>query len=103
VCAAADAKHLNLGASSFLRWKVFEDLAGQGYEGNDLTDAALNPVTHFKSQLGADLEMCLTFKTPDSLAAKTLSRLWNSFSRGEKYLRRHVRTVKRKEKVGRSA
>jgi len=67
VCAGADAEHQKVGANPFLRWKVFEDLSGRGYTGNDLTDAALNPVTHFKSQLGADLEICLQFKKPDSL------------------------------------
>jgi hypothetical protein len=34
----------------------------------DLTDAALNPVTHFKSQLGGDLEMTLLLDAPRSLA-----------------------------------
>ncbi len=64
-CAAADAEFLNLGASAFLRWRVFEDLQGQGYKANDLTDAELNPVTHFKSQLGGDLLMCLEISRPD--------------------------------------
>jgi hypothetical protein len=67
VCAAADADFLNLGASAFLRWHVFEDLARAGYKANDLTDAALNPVTHFKSQLGGDLTLCLEIARPDSL------------------------------------
>lgn len=59
VSAATDAEHLRLGATAFLRWKVFEDLARRGCTANDLTDAALGPVTHFKSQLGGDLELCL--------------------------------------------
>lgn len=59
VCAAADPGHLNSGATAFLRWKVFEALSEMGYGANDLTDAALNPVTHFKSQLGGTLELCL--------------------------------------------
>jgi hypothetical protein len=59
VGAAADAEHLRLGATAFLRWKVFEDLARRGCSANDLTDAAPGPVTHFKSQLGGDLETCL--------------------------------------------
>ncbi|GAA0717956.1 GNAT family N-acetyltransferase [Dokdonella soli] len=63
--AGADAEFLNLGASAFLRWKVFEDLARRGYKANDMTDAALNPVTHFKSQLGGDLMMCLEISRPD--------------------------------------
>lgn len=68
VSAAADAAFLTLGASAFLRWRVFEDLSAAGYTGNDLTDAELNPVTHFKSQLGGDLTMSLTLSRPDGLA-----------------------------------
>lgn len=63
VCAAADPEHLNTGATAFLRWKVFEALAARGFVANDLTDAALNPVTHFKSQLGGDLKLCLICET----------------------------------------
>ena len=59
VSAAADPAYLNTGATAFLRWKAFEALSAQGYVANDLTDAALNPVSHFKSQLGGDLELCL--------------------------------------------
>jgi hypothetical protein len=59
VTAAADAAYLNSGATAFLRWKVFERLAELGYAANDLTDAALNPVTHFKSQLGGELAVTM--------------------------------------------
>jgi hypothetical protein len=62
VTAGAHADYLNLGASAFLRWKAFEALAALGYKGNDLTDAALNPVTHFKTQLGGDLETCFVLE-----------------------------------------
>jgi hypothetical protein len=55
VSAAADAAHLSLGSTPFLRWGTFEALAALGYAANDLTDAALNDVTRFKSQLGGDL------------------------------------------------
>jgi hypothetical protein len=65
VCAASDGEFLSMGASAFLRWKVFVALADLGYSENDLTDAALNPVTRFKSQLGADLRMCLQVARPD--------------------------------------
>ena len=64
--AGADAAHLRLGATAFLRWEVFRRLAAQGIAANDLTDAALNPVTHFKAQLGGDLEMCLWLEAPGS-------------------------------------
>ena len=68
VCAAAEGELLSLGASPFLRWKVFEDLANAGYIANDLTDAELNPVTTFKCQLGGDLSLCLEVTRPDYLA-----------------------------------
>ena len=67
VCCGADAEFMNLGASAFLRWKVFEDLAHAGYKANDLTDAELNPVTHFKSQLGGDLTLCFELARADRL------------------------------------
>jgi len=57
VSAASDPEFNKLGVSAFLRWKAFEALSALGYRGNDLTDAALNPVTHFKSQLGGDLQV----------------------------------------------
>ena len=70
VSAAADARFLTVGATAFLRFKVFEDLNARGYQGNDLTDAALNPVTHFKSQLGGDLELSLALEAPTPLPAR---------------------------------
>lgn len=78
VSAAADSEFLNLGASAFLRWRVFEELSKLGYAANDLTDAALNPVTHFKSQLGGDLALCLELTAPEALpyrAARAASDL----------------------------
>ena len=68
VAAGSDAAHLKLGAAAFLRWKVFERLATLGSTALDLTDAALNPVTHFKAQLGGDLQMCLFLEAPESVA-----------------------------------
>ncbi len=65
VSTAAAAEHLRTGATAFLRWKVFERLAELGLHANDLTDAELNPVTHFKSQLGGDLQMNLVLTRPD--------------------------------------
>jgi hypothetical protein len=66
VCAGADGEFLKIGATAFLRWKAFEELSRLGHTANDLTDAALNPVTHFKSQLGGDLEQCLNLRAPES-------------------------------------
>ena len=64
--AATDAVHRNSGATAFLRWEVFRRLSADGIAGNDLTDAALNPVTHFKAQLGGDLEMGFWLEAPGS-------------------------------------
>ena len=75
VAAGADAKYLSLGASAFLRWSVFEDLSRAGYKANDLTDAELNPVTHFKSQLGGDLTLSLELARPDSLGWRSREML----------------------------
>lgn len=86
VCAGADAEYQKMGANPYLRWKVFEDLAEQGYSGNDLTDAALNPVTHFKSQLGADLEACFQFRRGDSLPFLIREKVRISLSRGKNRL-----------------
>jgi len=64
VSAAGEPEFHKIGAAAFLRWKVFEALASLGYAANDLTDAGLNPVTHFKSQLGGDLELSLVLQSP---------------------------------------
>jgi CelD/BcsL family acetyltransferase involved in cellulose biosynthesis len=76
IAAAADADHFKLGATAFLRWRVFEDLARRGSTANDLTDAALGPVTHFKSQLGGDLETCLVVSRESRLY-----RAWRRITR----------------------
>lgn len=64
VSAAAALDYMKTGATAFLRWRVFESLSALGYEANDLTHASLNSVTHFKSQLGGNLEMSLVFEKP---------------------------------------
>jgi hypothetical protein len=63
VSAAIDPAHRRLGAAAFLRWRTFEWLARHGKTANDLTDAALNSVTHFKSQLGGELVTNLVVET----------------------------------------
>jgi hypothetical protein len=75
VAAAADPAFLNLGVNAFLRWRSLEALAAQGYQGNDLTDAALNSVTHFKSQLGGDLVTCMVLRAPSSLRWRVMTGL----------------------------
>ena len=75
VSAATDPDHLQSGATAFLRWKAFEALSAQGYEANDLTDAALNSVTHFKSQLGGALELLLICERTPAPPAGWMRRL----------------------------
>ena len=97
VAAGADADHRNLGATAFLRWNVFQRLSRLGVTANDLTDAALNPVTHFKAQLGGDLTMCLLLESPES----------PRFRRDRRYrelaaaIRRGARRVARRLRPGR--
>ncbi|HET7188899.1 MAG TPA: GNAT family N-acetyltransferase [Gemmatimonadaceae bacterium] len=67
VTAGANPDHLKAGVTPFLRWRVFERLAALGYTANDLTDASLNPVTHFKSQLGGALEPLIELRSVPSL------------------------------------
>lgn len=78
--AASDAAHRKLGATAFLRWDVFRRLSMEGVAANDLTDAGLNPVTHFKAQLGGDLQMCLWLETPES-GRQRRDRVGRSLSR----------------------
>lgn len=80
VCAGAAEDALQSGASVFLRWKVAEALSEEGYRANDLTDAELNPVTRFKSQLGADLKVSFVVEAPASAA-------WQWHSRGQRGIR----------------
>ena len=74
-CAGMDPEYARLGATAFLRWRGFEALAQLGYEANDLTDAALNSVTHFKSQLGGSLECAHVLTAPPSLRARAAHAL----------------------------
>ncbi len=71
VCAAAEPEYYSTGAAAFLRWKGFEELRNSGYQGNDLTDAALNSVTHFKSQFGGTLETSFVIEMPEAWAYRT--------------------------------
>lgn len=68
--AGADPEFNKAGASALLRWRAFQALAARGFKGNDLTDASLNPVTHFKSQLGGQLELTLVLQSPERTAFK---------------------------------
>lgn len=66
VCAGADPEFMKSGVTAFLRWKAFERLSQLGHTANDLTDASLNPVTHFKSQLGGSLESLIELRSPET-------------------------------------
>jgi hypothetical protein len=83
VAAAADPALQSTGANPYLRWSVFEALAARGYKVNDLTDAALNPVTHFKAQLGGDL--ALVFEAENRPAPSW--RAWRALEHGMGHLR----------------
>lgn len=67
VSAAADPDHYDTGASSLLRWRTFEELAGDGYAANDLTGAALGTVSRFKREFGSELELNLVLRGGESL------------------------------------
>jgi hypothetical protein len=86
VCAGTDPGFLKTGATAFLRWKAFAELSKLGYGGNDLTDAALNPVTHFKSQLGGDLEACINLRRPESAGFRVESMAKGLVSSGRSVL-----------------
>lgn len=75
VGAAADANHQDLDANPFLRWRVFEDRARCGSIANDLTDANLNWLTHFKSQLGGDLRVDMVVGRPDAIGLRVARAL----------------------------
>jgi hypothetical protein len=80
VCAGADDDYLRMGASAFLRWRSFESLAAAGYRAVDLTDAALNPVTRFKSQLGGRLTATISLSRFGSMAYR-LRSAWHDLAR----------------------
>jgi hypothetical protein len=75
VSAAGDPTYVKLGAQAFLRWRSFQALAELGFASNDLTDAALNPVTHFKAQLGGKLSLSLVLQSPRRPAYAAGTRL----------------------------
>jgi hypothetical protein len=98
VCAAADSAHLRTGTTPFLRIRVCEDLAKAGYVANDLTDAALNPVTRFKSQLGGDLKMTLLLSSRPRLAYRLGSTLERHYYSGREICGKAVRTMLKRQK-----
>lgn len=95
VSAATDPAQRRLGAAAFLRWCVFERLAGQGYEANDLTDAALNPVTHFKSQFGGELVVNLVVETPGTWRWRATTATANAYRRARRLGGAALRRIRR--------
>ncbi|HSQ31803.1 MAG TPA: GNAT family N-acetyltransferase [Gemmatimonadaceae bacterium] len=75
VSAGADPEHMKSGVTSLLRWEAFARLSAGGYVANDLTDATLNAVTHFKSQLGGTLEPWFELRSPESLPFRWGTRI----------------------------
>lgn len=73
VAAATDPEFMKSGVSALLRWKVFEAVRQLGFAENDLTDASLNPVTHFKSQLGGELQLFFSLEAPRSAGRRLAS------------------------------
>jgi Acetyltransferase (GNAT) domain len=95
-CAGMDPEYARLGATAFLRWRGFEALAQLGYEANDLTDAALNSVTHFKAQLGGSLECAHVLTSPPSLRARAGHTLERSVRLPRAAVGRLLRTAGRR-------
>jgi hypothetical protein len=89
VAAAADAELQQTGANAFLRWSALEDLAQRGHVANDLTDASMGPVAHFKSQLGSTLETCLVASMPMSAGFRLQYSLYRAM-RGARSFRRRA-------------
>ena len=88
VSAGADPEFLKQGGSAFLRWKAFEALSTAGFTHNDLTDAALNSVTHFKSQLGGELVMCPVVESPGSMRWRLAGSVRNGRERAKGVVKR---------------
>jgi hypothetical protein len=93
VTAAADPEFMRTGVTAFLRWKVFESVSAMGFSGNDLTGAGLNPVTHFKSQLGGDLRLFLALDSPRVVQNQFASGAEAMYRRGRNVLASVVRRV----------
>ena len=95
-CAGMDPEYGRLGATAFLRWRGFEALAALGYKANDLTDAALNSVTHFKSQLGGALESSVVLQSPTSARHRAAGRLQGALHVPRATASRLLRTLGRR-------
>lgn len=99
VCAAGNPAHRASGAAAFLRWGVFEKLSALGFKGNDLTDAALNPVTHFKSQLGGELVANFVLESPPTVRWTALHQVSSVYRGARRALRSALHSVRRSSDV----
>ena len=88
VTAGADPDFLNTGVTPFLRWKTCEALAAEGYQANDLTDAALNEVTRFKSQLGGELVTNMVLSHSDSVRYRATRLASGTYRKGRSLIGR---------------
>jgi len=77
VAAGSDSEYAASGVNAYLRWSALEQLSKEGFKENDLTDASLNSVSRFKSQLGGSLTMSFALGRPPSSAYRIGSRLEN--------------------------
>jgi len=75
VVAASDDEFHDAGASAQIRWESFKHLCEAGYKENDLTDASLNSVTRFKSQLGGRLQQNLVLTLEPSRRYRTMQTI----------------------------
>ncbi len=93
VSAAADPEFLRTGVAALLRWKAFKAVSAMGFSGNDLTGAGLSPVTHFKSQLGGDLQLFLVASSPRTLRYRLGSRAEGYFRKSRSALENAARRI----------
>jgi hypothetical protein len=67
ITTAADGAYMTHGINPYLRWRVMQAIHKRGFAANDLTDAALNSVTRFKSQFGGELVCNFVVRAPEPL------------------------------------
>ena len=93
LCAAIDPQLRQMGAAAFLRWRGFELLCRLGKTANDLTDAALNSVGHFKSQFGK-LVTSMVVETKGTIGWRPRTVLSHSYARSRELAAGTVRRIR---------
>jgi len=99
VSTGADPEFAKLGTNPFLRWKACEALTSEGYLGNDLTDAALNKVSRFKSQLGPDLVVNSILTASETIRFRSWLALSGAAYRARRILGGAYRRVTRQKRA----